>query len=77
MAFFSVFPFIGSWLVWIPAATTLMLSGRTWDAIILKIIGIAVVNPVDNILRPAIIASATHLNGLLIFIALLGGVQPF
>lgn len=77
MAFFSVFPFIGSWLVWIPAAATLMLSGRIWDAIILIIIGIAVVNPVDNILRPAIIASATHLNGLLIFISLLGGVQAF
>lgn len=77
MAFFSVFPFIGSWLVWIPAVVMLMLTGRIWDAIILVIIGIIVVNPVDNILRPAIIASATHLNGLLIFIALLGGVQAF
>lgn len=77
MAFFSVFPFVGSWLVWIPAVATLMLSGRLWDAIILIIIGIAVVNPVDNILRPAIIASTTHLNGLLIFIALLGGVNAF
>lgn len=77
MAFFSVFPFIGSWLVWIPATVTLMLAGRIWDAVILIIIGIAVVHPVDNILRPAIISSATHLNGLLIFIALLGGVQAF
>lgn len=77
MAFFSLFPFIGSWLVWIPAVVMLMLSGRLWDAIILIIIGIAVVNPVDNILRPAIIASTTHLNGLLIFIALLGGVHAF
>lgn len=77
MGFFSLFPFIGSWLVWIPAASALLLSGRIWDAVILIIIGIAVVNPVDNILRPAIIASATHLNGLLVFIALLGGVQAF
>lgn len=77
MGFFSLFPFIGSWLVWIPAASVLVLSGRIWDAVILVIIGIAVVNPVDNILRPAIIASATHLNGLLVFISLLGGVQAF
>lgn len=77
MGFFSLFPFIGSWLVWIPAASALVLSGRIWDAVILVIIGIAVVNPVDNILRPAIIASATHLNGLLVFISLLGGVQAF
>lgn len=77
MAFFSVFPFIGSWLVWIPTAAMLILSGQTLDAVILIIIGLIVVNPVDNIIRPTIIASTTHLNGLLIFIALLGGVKAF
>lgn len=77
MAFFSLFPFIGSWLVWIPTAIALALFGRTLDAVILIIVGLVVVNPIDNIVRPAIIASATHLNGLLIFVALLGGVQAF
>lgn len=77
MAFFSLFPFIGSWLVWIPSAIGLALLGRTLDAVILIIVGLVVVNPIDNIVRPAIIASATHLNGLLIFVALLGGVQAF
>jgi predicted PurR-regulated permease PerM len=28
-------------------------------------------------LRPAIVAKATHLNGLLVLIGLLGGVQAF
>ncbi len=50
---------------------------RIWDAIILVIIGLALVHPVDNVLRPAIVASATHLNGLLVLIGLLGGVQAF
>ena len=77
MGFFSIFPFIGSWLVWIPAAAGLALTGRLRDAILLIIIGLVVVNPIDNILRPAIIGSATRLNILLIFIALLGGVHAF
>jgi predicted PurR-regulated permease PerM len=77
MGFFSIFPFIGSWLVWIPVAIVLISSGRLWDAVLLIVIGILVVNPVDNILRPAIIATAMHLNGLLVFIGFLGGVQAF
>jgi len=77
MGFFSIFPFIGSWLVWVPAVMGLALAGRVWDAIILVIIGIAVVNPVDNVLRPAIVASNTRLNGFLVFIGLLGGIHAF
>lgn len=31
----------------------------------------------DNLLRPAIVAHATRLNGLLVLVGLLGGVQAF
>lgn len=77
MAFFSLFPFIGSWLVWLPVSIVLILSGQTWNGIFLIIIGIAVVNPIDNILRPAIVASTGNLNGLLVLLGLLGGLQAF
>ena len=77
MGFFSVLPFFGSWIVWGPAAIGLTITGRVWDAIIIVIIGLALVHPVDNVLRPAIAASATHLNGLLVLIGLLGGIQAF
>jgi predicted PurR-regulated permease PerM len=77
MGFFSVFPFVGAWLVWGPAAVALALEHRTWDAALLVVIGLAVVHPVDNLLRPAIVAHATKLNGLLVLIGLLGGVQAF
>jgi predicted PurR-regulated permease PerM len=77
MGFFCVFPIIGAWLVWGPAAAGLALSQRPWDALLLVIIGLAVVHPVDNLLRPAIVAHRTRLNGLLVLIGLLGGVQAF
>lgn len=77
MGFFSVFPFVGAWLVWAPAAAGLAIAGRPWDAVLLVAIGLALVHPVDNMLRPAMVARATHLNGLLVLIGLLGGVQAF
>jgi predicted PurR-regulated permease PerM len=77
MGFFSVFPFVGAWLVWGPAAAGLAVAGRTWQAALLVAIGLAVVHPIDNILRPAVVAKATRLNGLLVLISLLGGVQAF
>ena len=77
MGFFSVFPIVGAWIVWGPAAAGLLIAGRTWDATALVVIGLALVHPVDNMLRPAIVAKATHLNGLLVLIGLLGGVQAF
>jgi predicted PurR-regulated permease PerM len=77
MAFFGVFPFIGAWLVWAPAAAALALANRPWDAVLLVAIGLAVVHPVDNLLRPAIVAHSTRLNGLLVLMGLLGGVHAF
>ena len=77
MGFFCVFPFIGAWLVWAPAAAVLALANRPWDAVVLVVIGFAVVHPVDNLLRPAIVAHTTKLNGLLVLIGVLGGVEAF
>jgi predicted PurR-regulated permease PerM len=77
MGFFCVFPFIGAWLVWAPAAAVLALANRPWDAVLLVVIGFAVVHPVDNLLRPAIVAHTTKLNGLLVLIGVLGGVEAF
>jgi predicted PurR-regulated permease PerM len=71
------FPLVGAWLVWGPAAVALLIAGRPWDALLLVAIGLAVVHPVDNLLRPAMMAHATKLNGFLVLVGLLGGVQAF
>ena len=76
MGFVGVFPFVGAWLVWAPPPR-LAIANRPWDAALLVAIGLAVVHPIDNLLRPAIVAHSTKLNGLLVLIGLLGGVQAF
>ena len=73
MGFFCLFPFVGAWLVWVPAALVLALADRPWDALLLTVIGLALMQSVDNLLRPA----AKTLNGLLLLIGLFGGIQAF
>lgn len=77
MAFVSLFPVLGAWLVWGPAAVGLIMNDRPVAAAVLVGIGAAIVGSVDNIVRPIMLAHATRMNGLLVLISLLGGVQAF
>jgi len=77
MGFFSLLPVVGAWLVWVPAAVWLLLSGEIARGVILAAVGAGLVGTVDNVLRPALISGRSQLNGLLIFISLLGGVAVF
>jgi predicted PurR-regulated permease PerM len=77
MTFFSLFPVIGAWLIWVPAAVGLAMAGRPVAAGVLVAVGLGIVGTVDNIVRPMLLARATRLNGLLVMISLLGGVQAF
>ena len=77
MALFSFIPFIGTWVVWGPAAAGLLLSDQVGRGIALLALGGLLVGTIDNFLRPALIAGRTQMNGLLTFISLLGGIAAF
>lgn len=77
MAFFSLLPLVGAWIVWVPAAGWLLVQGETVRAIILVAVGAGVVGTVDNFLRPMLIGNRTQLSGLVIFISVLGGIGFF
>ena len=77
MGFLSLLPFVGTWVVWVPAAVWLIATGQVVKGIILIVLGAAVVGSIDNILRPMILSGRTQMNGLLMFISLLGGVAVF
>ena len=76
MGFFSLLP-LGAWLVWLPASIWLLLTGAVGRGIALMIIGAAGISMVDNVLRPILLAGRTQMNGLLVFISLLGGISAF
>jgi predicted PurR-regulated permease PerM len=77
MAFFSLLPIIGAWIIWVPAAIWLATTDHIVQAVALTAYGVGVVGLVDNFLRPALLSGRGELNGLLIFVGLLGGVTVF
>ncbi len=77
MGFLALLPFVGTWMVWLPAAIWLIADGQVAKGVILAVLGGVVVSSIDNFLRPAILAGRAQMNGLLMFISLLGGVSVF
>ena len=73
----SLVPVVGSALVWGPASILLLLSGHWVKALILFIWGAAVVGQIDVVVRPYVVSTRVKVHTLLVFFALLGGVEAF
>lgn len=76
MAFFCLLPF-GAWIIWMPAAILLAAGGETGRALLLGALGVAIVSGADNVLRPLLLSGQSNMNGLVIFVSLLGGLSAF
>jgi predicted PurR-regulated permease PerM len=77
MGFFSLIPVVGSALVWVPAAGWLMLTGHVSKGLLVLLICCVVAGVADNIVRPLLLRNRTHLNELLLFVSVLGGIEVF
>jgi len=76
MAFFCLLPF-GAWVIWLPAAVILAFDGHLTRALILGGMGVGAVSAADNVVRPWLLSGRVHINGLVIFVSLLGGLAVF
>jgi len=77
MLLFSLVPMAGSFVVWAPAAMVLLISGHWIKALLLTVWGALFIGVIDNVLRPKLVGEKTRLHELLIFFAVLGGLQIF
>src|SRR4030066_2177872 len=77
MALFSFIPIGGTALIWAPAAIILLMGGAVLKGLILLGLGVLVISMVDNILKPLFISTRTNIHPLLLFFAVLGGIQAF
>ncbi len=75
MGFFSLIPLVGSALIWVPAAISLMVDGHIGMGIALMIFCSVIVGLVDNIIRPWMISGRAEMGGLVVFISVLGGIS--
>jgi predicted PurR-regulated permease PerM len=73
----ALLPVIGTAFVFLPALGMLVYNGHWIKSLILLVWALAIVHPVDNLLRPYLIGGRTKLSTLYVFFALLGGLKAF
>ena len=73
----SVVPVLGTALVWGPLSAYLLITGHIWKGIILLLWGLLLVHPTDNVLRPILISSATHVPFIIVMFGVIGGVAAW
>lgn len=77
MAFLALIPFLGPYLIFIPAAIYLFATGGTFTAILFLLYNILIVSTVDNLIKPKLISERIKIHPLLILLAILGGIKVF
>jgi predicted PurR-regulated permease PerM len=77
MFFLSMIPMAGAFLVWVPAAIYLAVTGAYLQAVILVVWGVLVIGSIDNFLSPRLVGRRARLHELLIFFSVLGGLEVF
>jgi predicted PurR-regulated permease PerM len=76
-AFFSFIPLLGAWLIWVPGAIYLLLTGHIWAAIFLAFWGFLIIHPIDNVLRPMFLRKKAEVHPIFLLFSILGGIALF
>ena len=74
MAPLAVVPFLGAFVIWVPAALILALAGDLASSCCPAVWGTIVVGLVDNVMYPMLVARRLMLHTIPSFIAVAGGV---
>ncbi len=82
MIFASLIPYIGSSIIWFPAALILIFNGYInlettpiIKGILLILYGIFIVGTIDNVLKPKIIGDKGGLHPVLVLLGVVGGLS--
>lgn len=75
--FFSIFPLIGPWLIWIPASLFLFAQSNSVVAIGFIVYNILIVSSIDNILRPYIVSRRSSISPVVALVGMIGGLIVF
>lgn len=77
LAVASLIPVVGTAIVWVPAVGYLLLMGKTGSAVFLAAWCIVIVGSLDNVLRPLVMGGRSGMSSLVVFFAVVGGIQLF
>ncbi|MEM2916194.1 MAG: AI-2E family transporter [Candidatus Woesearchaeota archaeon] len=84
MALFALVPFVGTAVIWLPAAILLIAAGSAegnpaviWKGVGLLLYGFFIISGIDNVLKPILIGDRAGVHPVLILIGVLGGLTVF
>lgn len=77
MVLCAMIPMVGTSLIWGPAAALLLVEGDWVRGAILLGCGFGVIGLLDNLLRPILLRGKAPMNGLLMFLSIVGGIVSF
>lgn len=75
MGFFSLFPAIGTGLIWVPMTLYLFATGAVWQATLLFVCGFFIISSVDNVVRPILVGHDAQMPDFVVLLATLGGFE--
>lgn len=74
MAVLSLLPAVGAAVVWLPVAIHLLVTGSTWQGLVLIAWGVLVIGLIDNVLRPILVGREARMPDYVVLISTLGGI---
>jgi predicted PurR-regulated permease PerM len=78
---FALVPLVGPAIVWAPATAYLFLradhGSGLWRPVLMLLWGLVVVSLIDNVVRPLVMSGGTKLSAVVLFFAIIGGLQAF
>lgn len=77
IAFFSLIPYIGSTLIYVPVGIYLIVVGEVFKGVFILAWGAIVIGNIDNLLRAYLLKGKTKINPIFIIFALMGGISLF
>lgn len=77
MGLLSILPYLGSFVIWAPAALLLLAEGNWIKALVLAVWGVVVIGLADNLVYPILVGDRLRMHSLVALLALLGGLSVF
>jgi len=75
MGVFSLFPAIGTGLIWVPVTLYLLATGSIWQGSVLFLCGFFIISSVDNVVRPILVGHDARMPDYIVLVATLGGFE--
>jgi predicted PurR-regulated permease PerM len=77
ISLFSLMPYIGASIIWVPVGIYLIVIGKLWSGVFILLWGALVISTVDNLIRAYVIRGKAQVHPIFVIFSILGGVSLF